>query len=199
MGSRAPRLIKPFLRHRPFKFRLLSGFHPLCHICSCSYLVFAKKIENQKDKLSLFTHTHAHVHTHTHTQAPLFPLGKSSQGWEQASPDSSNSSVTFSGDPKPRASWWGTAFHKDQTLLGLRVHTVLNYGRKLWETVCYSLLYVSSLNAYRGFPGGSDSKAPACNAGDPGSIPGLGRSPGEENGNPLQYSCLETSMDGGAW
>ena len=40
-------------------------------------------------------------------------------------------------------------------------------------------------------PGGSDSKESACNAGDPGSIPGLGRSPGEENGNPVQYSCLE--------
>ena len=39
----------------------------------------------------------------------------------------------------------------------------------------------------------------ACSAGDPGSIPGLGRSPGEGNGNPLQYSCLENSMDGGAW
>ena len=50
-----------------------------------------------------------------------------------------------------------------------------------------------------GFPGGSDGKASACNAGDPGSIPGLGRSPGEGNGNPLQYSCLENSMDGGAW
>ena len=50
-----------------------------------------------------------------------------------------------------------------------------------------------------GFPGGSDSKASACNVGDPGSIPGLERSPGEENGNPLQYSCLENSMDGGAW
>ena len=52
------------------------------------------------------------------------------------------------------------------------------------------------------FPGGSDSKASAYNAyhvGDPGSIPGLGRSPGEENGNPLQYSCLENPMDGGAW
>ena len=49
------------------------------------------------------------------------------------------------------------------------------------------------------FPGGSDGKASACNAGDPGSIPGSGRSPGEENGNPLQYSCLENSMDGGAW
>ena len=50
-----------------------------------------------------------------------------------------------------------------------------------------------------GFPGGSDSKVYACNAGDPGSIPGLGSSPGEGNGNPLQYSCLENSPDGGAW
>ena len=50
-----------------------------------------------------------------------------------------------------------------------------------------------------GFPGGSDSMASACNAGDLGSIPGWGRSPGEGNGNPLQYSCLENSMDRGAW
>ena len=46
-----------------------------------------------------------------------------------------------------------------------------------------------------GFPGGSEDKASACNAGDPGLIPGLGRSPGEGNGNPLQYSCLENPMD----
>ena len=49
------------------------------------------------------------------------------------------------------------------------------------------------------FPGGSDGKASADNAGDLGSILGLGRSPGEGNGNPLQYSCLENPMDGGAW
>ena len=49
-----------------------------------------------------------------------------------------------------------------------------------------------------GFPGGSDGKASACNAGHQGSIPGLGRSPGEGNGNPLQYSCLENPMDRGA-
>ena len=47
--------------------------------------------------------------------------------------------------------------------------------------------------------GGSDGKASARSAGDPGSIPGSGRSPGGGNGNPLQYSCLENSMDGGAW
>ena len=50
-----------------------------------------------------------------------------------------------------------------------------------------------------GFPGGSDGQESVCNAGDLSSIPGLGRSPGEGNGNPLQYSCLENSMDIGAW
>ena len=50
-----------------------------------------------------------------------------------------------------------------------------------------------------GFPGGSEVKASACNAGDLGSIPGSGRSPGEGNGNLLQYSCLENPMDRGAW
>ena len=50
-----------------------------------------------------------------------------------------------------------------------------------------------------GFPGGSEGKASsACNAGDLGLIPGSGRSPGEGNGNLLQYSCMENSMDGGA-
>ena len=49
------------------------------------------------------------------------------------------------------------------------------------------------------FPCGLDSKASAYNAGDLGSIPGSGRSPGEGNGNPLQYSCLENPMDGGTW
>ena len=47
-----------------------------------------------------------------------------------------------------------------------------------------------------GFPDGSVGKEPACNAGDPGSIPGSGRSPGEGKGYPPQYSCLENSMDG---
>ena len=50
-----------------------------------------------------------------------------------------------------------------------------------------------------GFPGGSESKESACNAGDLGLISGLGRSPGEGNGYPLQYSCLENSMDRGPW
>ena len=58
---------------------------------------------------------------------------------------------------------------------------------------------MATVNNLRGFPGGSAVKASAWNAGDPGSIPGSGRSPGEGNGNPLQYSCLENPMEGGAW
>ena len=54
-------------------------------------------------------------------------------------------------------------------------------------------------NLSKDFPGGSDGKASAYNAGDPGLIPVLGRFPGEGNGNPLQYSCLENLLDGGAW
>ena len=50
-----------------------------------------------------------------------------------------------------------------------------------------------------GFPGGSDSKESACSARDMGSIPGLGRAPGEGKGNPLQYSSLENPVDRGAW
>ena len=53
--------------------------------------------------------------------------------------------------------------------------------------------------SYMAFTGGSDGKASVCNAGDLGLIPGSGRSPGEGNGSPLQYSCLENPMDRGVW
>ena len=58
---------------------------------------------------------------------------------------------------------------------------------------------LSPLIVKKGFPGGSEVKASASNVGDPGSSPGSGRPPGEGNGNPLQYSCLENPMDRGAW
>ena len=58
---------------------------------------------------------------------------------------------------------------------------------------------LSILLSILGFPGGSDGKVSVCNVGDLGLIPGLGRSPGEGNGSPLQYSFLENPMDGGAW
>ena len=57
----------------------------------------------------------------------------------------------------------------------------------------------SAFLSRRDFPGGSDGKTSAYSVGEPGSSPGSGRSPGEGNGNPFQYSCLENPMDGGAW
>ena len=72
---------------------------------------------------------------------------------------------------------------------------------QIWLTGCR--LLTSDLDpppkASKGFSGGSEVKASACNAGDLGSIPGLERSPGEGNGNPPQYSCLENPMDREAW
>ena len=63
----------------------------------------------------------------------------------------------------------------------------------LFYTQCDSIYFLELKN------GGSDGKESACNAGDLGLISGSGRSPGEGNGSPLQYSCLENSMDRGAW
>ena len=64
----------------------------------------------------------------------------------------------------------------------------------MYFKIIKKFLLVSLQNIY-GFPGDSDGKESACNAGDPGSIPGLGRSPGEGNGDTLQYFCLENCMD----
>ena len=64
--------------------------------------------------------------------------------------------------------------------------------------MCQVLLEIITYEAM-GFLGGSDDKESDCNAGDLGSIPGSGRFPGEGNGNPLQYSCLENPMGRGAW
>ena len=66
-------------------------------------------------------------------------------------------------------------------------------------SVLLYFLITENMQGIIGFPGGSDGKESTCNARDPGSIPGLGRSLGEGNGYPFQYSCLENSMDRGAW
>ena len=72
-----------------------------------------------------------------------------------------------------------------------------------WTPYTFGFLAINKLtifiHIYTGFPHGSEVKVSACNAGDPGSIPGSGRSPGEGNGNPLQDSCLENPMDREAW
>ena len=73
-------------------------------------------------------------------------------------------------------------------------------GCRLWgRTRLKRLGRNSSSRKHLGFPGGSDDKESTCNAGEPGLIPGLGRSPGEGNGNPFQDSCLENSMGRGDW
>ena len=72
-------------------------------------------------------------------------------------------------------------------------HEMFTWVRLLYWMIRFQLLWL--LNT----PGGSDGQESACNAGDPGSIPGSGRAPGEGNGSPLQYSCLENPMDRGAW
>ena len=83
----------------------------------------------------------------------------------------------------------------------------LNCFMKDWDGSCRKRMMSSFVLRQKllnqsfqvGLPGGSDCKASVYNEGDPGSIPGPGRSPGEGNGNPLQYSCLENPMDRGAW
>ena len=107
--------------------------------------------------------------------------------------------LSFSGLP-----WsWYLKFHKRD----LKIHT----PQLLWIfflflsvplylltylVICFILVHLSLVFPYCG---GSESKAFACNEGDQGSIPESGRSPGEGNGNPLQYSCLEKPMDRRAW
>ena len=81
-----------------------------------------------------------------------------------------------------------------QVLFGI-IFPLLAHSRLLFSKVIAPAMYILDW----GFPGGSNSKKSTCNAGDPGSVLGSRRSPGEGNGNPLQYSCLEKPMDRGAW
>ena len=94
----------------------------------------------------------------------------------------------------------GNLYAGQETTVGTRHGTTdwFKIGKGIQQgcILSYCLL---NLYAEWGFPGGSEVKASAWNAGDPGSVLGLGRSPGEGNGNPLQYSCLENPMEGGAW
>ena len=84
------------------------------------------------------------------------------------------------------------------TILSLFKHINKFYSLKTISIV-FALIEITISIVFGLFPGGSDGKASACNAGDLGSIPGMGRSPGEGNGKPLQNSCLENPMDRGAW
>ena len=78
-------------------------------------------------------------------------------------------------------------------------HVVANGKFSFFMIEQYSIIVSVCMYVDTGFPGGSVVKNPPAKAGDMGLIPGLGRFPGEENGNPLQYSCLENPLDRGVW
>ena len=77
-------------------------------------------------------------------------------------------------------------------------HCNLTYAKSRTEATSSHESYKGIIIRDSGFPGGSDGKS-SCNMGNPGLIPELGIAPGEGNGTPLQYSCLENPMEGGAW
>ena len=112
------------------------------------------------------------------------------QGWEKtdvsAQAERVNPPLLHRFVPFKRSVNWMAPTHTDE-------------GHLLSQVTLASTTDVQGIIAFVGFPGGSDSKVSDRNVEDPGSIPGLGRSPGEGKGNPLQYACLENSMDGGAW
>ena len=95
----------------------------------------------------------------------------------------------------PGGQWAISGCHINNVLLPQRPGTVCRTApcNKQWFSFREGRAFIW------GFPDGSVGKESAHNAGDPGSIPGSGRSPGGRNGHPLQYSCLENPMDGGAW
>ena len=92
------------------------------------------------------------------------------------------------GDSRPLATL-GPPIQTGPLSLLFPSHTLLGFAN----------IYLNVSSAGMRFPGGSDGKESACNAGDLGSFPGLGRSPEKGNRKPLQYSCLENSMDRDAW
>ena len=119
-----------------------------------------------------------------------------SLGWEDSSGGRhSNPLQCFCWEnPMDRGVWWGTVHRVAKSWTGLRwLSSTCTHAR------CFHITVINFLVHKMGFPGGSDSKASACNVGDLGLIPGLGRSHVEGNGNPFQYSCLENYMDRGAW
>ena len=117
-------------------------------------------------------------------------------------------SKSFISSPSAKFSWESQSDHGDvscMVLAHLQLPWNLNpafpyfFFLNLYLFLPHQIFLKKFTICLLGFPGGSEVKTSACNAGDLGSIPGWGRSPGEGNDNPLQYSCLENPMDGGTW
>ena len=111
-------------------------------------------------------------------------------------------------NPRDGEAWWAAVYGVAQSRTRLKWlsssssilsgHHFPSHAFSIVPHICFYSGLFSSLIIFLGFPCGSDGKASAYSVGDPGSIPGSGSSPGEGNGNPLQYSCLENPMDRGA-
>ena len=114
--------------------------------------------------------------------------------------EAAKSSVLFHNGIREHTDWSADKYILSTfSLLTLEAQSLeLRLGGDMWLKKGGGL-YLERYQGKWGFPGGSDDKKSACNAGDVGLIPGLGISPGEGNGNPLLYSCLENPMDRGAW
>ena len=123
------------------------------------------------------------------------PPGSSLHGIHRQEYDSGLPSFPSPGDlPDWDQTYVSCAGQTDSLLLSHRVQ-VKHWQKKKMKFI----YYYCSLTQYLGFPGRAVVKNLPANAGDPGSIPGLGRAPGEGHGNPLQYCCLENSMGRRAW
>ena len=105
-------------------------------------------------------------------------------------------SLRSSGHSSPSSFWCPQA---DERMLWWIIYLGFHWSSGQWKPSLLLFFFCNTVFIKWGFPSSSDSKDSACNTGDPASIPGSGRSPGEGNGKPLQYSGLENPMVRGAW
>ena len=133
--------------------------------------------QKEKNKYHILTDTHIYIYMGSRKMV-LLSLSSGEQ-WRHR----------HRGQTYGHRQWGGKLQGRMNGESSMETHT-LPYVRQITKG---NLLYDS------GNPGGSDGKVSACNIGDPGSIPGFGRSRGEGHGNPLQHSCLENSIHRGAW
>ena len=130
----------------------------------------------------------------------LFICSKNSSFWKK-SMDKERVDITVIRTPARKEGWSGGiwSWNTDVSILTFLISRQSSRYFGIWSQKFDFLIYeiIKYLMRSVCFPGGSEVKASACNAGDLGSIPGLGRSPREGNGTSLQYSCLENSMDRG--
>ena len=115
-----------------------------------------------------------------------------SLGWEDTLEESmaTHSSILAWRIPMDREAWWVTVHEVSKSWT--RLNNWAHMHTDMWDP---NITVINITKLVQGFPGGSDGKVSVCNAGDPGSIPGSGRSPGEGNGYPLQYSFLVNSHE----